>query len=240
MAKLAPRGGLEPEGFMLDYLKRHSLLPVPSLRHADDALLVMDYLPHDGQAGGAAQEELAGHLARLHGVTGPDFGLERDSLIGSLPQANPWTDRWVDFFREQRLLPLLGQAAAKGALSGEDRRALGRLAERLEDFLEEPDAPALLHGDCWSGNVLFDRGRVAGFIDPAIYYGHPEVELAFGTLFGPFGERFFARYQEQRPLRPGFFDLRRDLYNLYPLLVHATLFGGGYGASAGRIARRLV
>jgi fructosamine-3-kinase len=225
---------------MLSYLKQHSSLPVPSLRHADDRLLVMDYIPHDGRGGESAQQALADHLARLHGVTAPRFGLERDTLIGSLPQSNPWTESWLAFFREQRLLPLLKLASERGALGAEDRRALGRLAERLEDFLEEPETPALLHGDCWSGNVLFDRGGVAGFIDPAIYYGHPEIELAFGTLFGPFGDGFFARYREQRAIAPGFFELRRDLYNLYPLLVHATLFGGGYGASAGRIARRLV
>ena len=88
--------------------------------------------------------------------------------------------------------------------------------------------------------MLFDRGRVVGFIDPAIYFGHPEVELAFGTLFGPFGEHFFARYQEQRPLRPGFFGLRRDLYNLYHILNHANLFGGHYSASALNLIDKLL
>ncbi len=81
---------------------------------------------------------------------------------------------------------------------------------------------------------------MAAFIDPAIYYGDPEIELAFGTLFGPFGEAFFRQYEEIRPLRPGFFEVRRELYLTYPLLVHAALFGGGYGAQAGRIARRLI
>jgi len=96
------------------------------------------------------------------------------------------------------------------------------------DALEAPSQPALIHGDCWSGNVLVKTGRIAGFIDPAIHWAHPEIELAFGTLFGPLGEAFFARYRDMAPLAPGFFEARRDLYNLYPLLVHVQLFGGGY------------
>ncbi|MFQ5491862.1 MAG: fructosamine kinase family protein, partial [Phycisphaerae bacterium] len=89
------------------------------------------------------------------------------------------------------------------------------------------------------GNVLALGGRITGFVDPALYYGDPEIELAFATLFGTFGRPFFDRYQEIRPLRPGFFDLRRDILNLYPLLVHVRLFGGGYVASVERILARL-
>ena len=92
----------------------------------------------------------------------------------------------------------------------------------------------------WGGNVLTREGRIAGFIDPAIYYADPEIELAFATLFGTFGDTFFARYREHRPLAPGFFDVRRDLYNLYPLLVHVRLFGGGYVGGVVRTVRRLV
>ncbi len=131
-----------------------------------------------------------------------------------------------------------GQALAAGRLP---KRLMGRLealAGRLERWLEEPEHPSLIHGDVWTGNVLCRRGRVAGFVDPAIYYAHAEIELAFSTLFGTFSGTFFARYGEIRPLRPGFFEERLDLYNLYPLLVHVRLFGGSYAASVERTLKR--
>lgn len=115
-----------------------------------------------------------------------------------------------------------------------------RLAARLPDLIGEPAPPALVHGDLWGGNLLVRDGRVAAFIDPALHHADPEVELAFTTLFGTFGEPFFRRYGEIRPIRPGFFELRRDLYNLYPLLVHVRLFGGSYVGAVGRTVTRLV
>ena len=107
-------------------------------------------------------------------------------------------------------------------------RRIERLAERLDDYLIEPAFPSLLHGDLWTGNVLTRSGRVAGFVDPAIYCGSPEIELAFGTLFGTFGEAFFEAYASAMPLEPGFHELRLSLYNLYPRLVHVRLFGSSY------------
>jgi fructosamine-3-kinase len=103
-----------------------------------------------------------------------------------------------------------------------------RFAARLPALLEPPAFPALLHGDVWTTNVLASRGRITAFLDPAIYHGHPEVELAFVPLFSTFGHDFFDAYAALNPIRPGFFDTRRDLYNLYPLLVHVRLFGAGY------------
>ena len=97
---------------------------------------------------------------------------------------------------------------------------------------------SLIHGDVWTTNVLARNGRVTGFIDPAIYYAHAEIELAFTTLFGTFDEDFLRRYEELRPIAPGFMEVRRDIYNLYPLLVHVRLFGGGYVASVESILHR--
>ena len=96
------------------------------------------------------------------------------------------------------------------------------------EFLEELPTPSLLHGDVWGGNILVHGDHITGFVDPAIYYGDPEIELSFATMFSNFGEGFLRRYGELRPLRPDFFDICRDLYNLWPLLTHARLFGGGY------------
>ena len=117
------------------------------------------------------------------------------------------------------------------------RARLETLAGQLERWLTEP-RPALIHGDLWGGNVLAASGRISGFIDPAIYYADAEIELAFSTLFNTFGKAFFSHYNELRPLAPGFFEERRDLYNLYPLLVHVRLFGGGYVGSVERTLKR--
>ena len=115
---------------------------------------------------------------------------------------------------------------------------LERFGGQLDRWLAEPDQPALIHGDVWTTNVLARDGRIVAFIDPAIYFADPEIELAFTTLFGTFGEPFFKRYAELRPLRPGFLEERRDIYNLYPLLVHVRLFGGSYVHSVDSTLRR--
>lgn len=234
-----PDSGLAIEGFMLERLAELSALPVPAVIHADDTLLLMDYIEASGGIDAAAQTHAADLVAGLHAVTGETFGFERDTLIGGLHQPNPPTGRWLDFFRDHRLLYMGRQALDAGRLPGRLMAHLEKLAGRLDRWIEEPSHPSLLHGDLWTGNVLVHRGRVVGFIDPAIYYGDAEIELAFSTLFGTFGQPFFARYGEHRPLKPGFFEVRRDLYNLYPLLVHVRLFGGSYVASVDAILGRL-
>ncbi len=231
--------GLAIEGSMLRQLAEMSDLPVPGVIHADDTLLLMDYIETSGNLNDSAQAHAAELLAALHGVEGPDFGFERDTLIGGLHQPNPGTARWLDFFRDQRILYMGRQALDAGRLPGRLMTRLETLAGRLERWISEPAHPSLLHGDIWTGNVLCRDGRIAGFIDPAIYFGDPEIELAFSTLFGTFGRPFFERYAMLRELKPGFFEERRDLYNLYPLLVHVRLFGGSYVGSVDRTLTQL-
>ncbi|MCP5370585.1 MAG: fructosamine kinase family protein [Hyphomicrobiales bacterium] len=230
--------GLDLEGYMLDYLATHSRLPVPRVLHAEAGLLVMTHIEAGGGLDTAAQEDAADLLADLHGITADRYGLARDTLIGGLPQPNPWTADWRDFFRDHRLLYMAGLARDAGRLPGRVYDRVARLAARLERWIADPGPPSLLHGDMWTGNVLCRRGRIAGFVDPAVYYGDAEVELAFSTLFGTFGDPFFRRYAALRPLAPGFFEERRDLYNLYPLLVHVRLFGGSYLGSVERTLSR--
>lgn len=230
-----PQPQLHLEAYMLTYLAEHSQLPVPQVLHGAPDLLVMVFLPGESQFNRDAERDAAAHLATLHQITASHFGLEQDTLIGGLHQPNQPLAGWIDFFREHRLLYMARVALEAGQLPGAVMNRVEKLAPQLEQWLEEPAQPALIHGDVWTTNVLAERGRVTGFIDPAIYYAHPEIELAFITLFGTFGQTFFAAYQEQHPIAPGFWQERRNLYNLYPLLVHVRLFGGGYVNSVNQI-----
>ncbi len=228
VAKVSETGGLAVEGLMLGYLKVHSALPVPEVLHAADKLLLLEFVETSGGLTAGAETHAAELLAALHGISAENFGFEGTTAIGTLPQPNPWTPRWRDFFRDQRLLYMGRLALDRGTLIRATFARLEKLCGRIEDYIAEPDRPALIHGDCWGGNVLTHGDRIAAFIDPAIYYADPEIELAFSTLFSTFGPAFFDRYQELRPIAPGFFEVRRDIYNLYPLLVHSALFGGQY------------
>lgn len=229
--------GLALEGFMLSYLAEHSRLPVPEVFFSAEDLLLMNYLPTSGSLSDASQEDAADHLAALHGVTGPAFGFARTTVIGGLKQPNDQAPSWLEFFREQRLMYMTEAAVHMKKLPPEVALRIAKLAERLDRWIDESAKPTLIHGDMWTGNVLVNGDRIAGFVDPAIYYADPEIELAFSTLFGTFSEAFFKRYAEHHPLRPGF-EERKDLYNLYPLLVHVRLFGAHYVGDVEIILRR--
>lgn len=243
----SPGSTLACEAFMLRWLAERTRLPVPRVLAAEADLLVLEFFDAGDGITPPAQRHAAELLADLHGVRpeGADadrFGFERDTVIGPLTQPNGWMGSWVAFFRERRLLYMAEEARRAGQITTSLHRRVETLAARLGELIDEPPHPSLIHGDVWSGNVLCRGGRVAAFIDPAIAFAHPEQELAFSTLFGTFGAPFFERYGELRPIRPGFFDgprPRRDVYNLYPLLVHARLFGGSYAADVDSILRRL-
>ncbi len=230
--------GLTLEGLMLQYLARNSALPVPTVLHADDTLLLMTFIASDNGLNATAQSHAADLLAALHNVSADTFGFEYDTVIGGLHQPNRQDDSWITFFAEQRLLAMARQGMDYGRLPRPLMKRIEALAGHLERWLSEPARPALIHGDVWAGNVLAADGRIVGFIDPAIYFADAEIELAFSTLFTTFGDAFFSRYDEHRPIAPGFFEERRDLYNLYPLLVHVRLFGGSYVDSVDGILKK--
>jgi fructosamine-3-kinase len=152
--------------------------------------------------------------------------------LGPLALPNHAADDWPTFYAERRLLPLLPHAG----LTRFGNRAVESVCERIHDLAGPPEPPARLHGDLWSGNVLWGRDGRAWLIDPAAYGGHREVDLAMLRLFGSPGQAFLDAYEDRFPLAPGH-DQRVALYQLFPLLVHAALFGGGYPASAERVAR---
>jgi fructosamine-3-kinase len=169
-------------------------------------------------------------LAGLHSAAcGSSWGLDADGWIGSLPMENGPLDDWADFWRSRRLDPQLRLARAKGFEPGRttDWRDLeAMLPERLTPAAT--DGPSLLHGDLWSGNVLGDRAGRGWLIDPAVYRGHREVDLAMADLFGGFPPSFWSGYEDRRPLQPGFHAERKPIYQLFYLLVHVNLFGRGY------------
>jgi fructosamine-3-kinase len=240
VAKLDREGAshLEREAYMLRYLRENSELPVPEVYHGSETLLLMEFVEGNSRFSEEAERHAAELLSALHGITAEAYGHERATLIGSLDQPNPWTESWIEFFREQRVLYMAGVAYKAGRLPAEDLKRVERLAERLEEYLEESERPSLIHGDVWSANVLAKGDRITAFLDPAIYHADPEIELSFISLFNSFGDPFLERYAEIRGIRDGFFEERRDLYSLYPLLVHVYFFGGGYLDSVRSTLRR--
>lgn len=228
VAKTSPGTSLEVEGFMLRYLAEHSPLPVPEVLYVDSDVLVLRYVEAAGGTSQAAERHAAELLARLHDITAARFGFERDTLIGPFPLDNAWSESWPEFYADRRLRPMAAAAHDRGMLPAEERRRVERLAAGLPARFDLDPPPALIHGDVWRGNVLMAERRVAAFLDPAIYFAHAEVELAFIDLFGTFGEGFHRVYQARRPVDAGYQRWRRDLYQLFPLLVHVALFGGAY------------
>lgn len=188
---------------------------------------------------GDDQTRLGRGLAAVHRHGGGGWGWERDNWIGSLPQSNVRAETWPAFWRDRRLAPQMDLARRNGRLPAAEadwERLFGRLPDLLAAGYE--DGPSLLHGDLWSGNVLSTADGPA-VIDPAVYRGHREVDLAMAALFGGFDPDFFAAYDQAWPLRPGW-RRRRGIYQLYYLLVHVNLFGGGYGAQAASVLRQVL
>lgn len=204
--------------------------------HAGGAsYLVLERLVLDGRTNGA---EMGRRLAKLHRAVGGHFGWRRDNYIGATPQPNPQCQDWTTFFRDQRLGYQLSLANRGGhartlAAAGE------RLLADLHAFLDHEPPPSLLHGDLWSGNLGYLADGTPTVFDPAVYYGDREADLAMSELFGGFGRDFYAAYREAWPLDPGY-GTRKTLYNLYHILNHLNLFGGGYLGQARALIDRLL
>lgn len=236
----APAGMYAAEAAGLAWLAQAGALRTPAVVAVGEAapprFLALEWIAR-GRPGPGHDEALGRGLAALHRAGAPAFGLGEDNFIGSLPQRNAPLPAWPAFYAERRLAPMAQAAVEAGALPASFLEALERLRPRLPDLCGPPEPPARLHGDLWGGNAMSDAGGAPVLIDPAVYGGHREVDLAMMRLFGGFGQRVFAAYAEAHPLADGHAD-RVELHQLYPVLVHVVLFGGGYARSAERIVRR--
>lgn len=239
-----PDGFFAAEAAGLRLLAATGTVAVPEVLAAERHTLVLEWI-EPGPATPLQAERLGRELAALHGVRATAWGTTGPGFIGRLPLPSPAgpppaaPQDWPAFHAEHRLLPFLRQAAGNGAMAPADVRSVERVCELLPRIAGAPQPPALIHGDLWSGNVLFAADGRARLVDPAVQGGRPEADLAMLELFGcPQLPRILAAYEEVRPV-PGRAE-RVALHRLHPLLVHAALFGGPYGAASGRAAREAL
>jgi protein-ribulosamine 3-kinase len=223
----------------LELMAKNTSLQVPSVirwgRLEDTNYLLLEWVP-SCSIDKAYWQILAQGLAELHMTTTTKFGLESPNYISILPQKNTPYDEWITFFIQERLEPMIQRAFYYHLVDQPFVEEFRKLYPKIDGIFPK-EKPALLHGDLWSGNILINGFGKPALIDPAVYYGHREMDMAFSKLFGGFDQIFYDVYQEIFPLEPGF-EERIAIYNLYPLLVHVNLFGSGYLPAIKRTLRR--
>lgn len=212
------------------------------------SFLLLKYVPEDNKTN-LFWENLARSLATMHKAEserflpkdklakGCKFGFLQDNYIGRTKQINTPTKTWIEFFRDNRLLPQF--KLAQKYFENDEIKNFEKLIDKISDFLIEPEKPSLLHGDLWSGNILCGKNETPYLIDPACYVGHPEADIAMTELFGGFNPVFYSVYKEEGLLQDDYVS-RRDLYNLYHVLNHVNLFGHSYLGAAKAIIKKYV
>jgi fructosamine-3-kinase len=226
---------LTAEASGLRWLREAGAVPVPEVLIGQEDLLAITWVP-PGRADATAADRFGRDLARLHGAGADSFGAPWAGFIASLPLANDRADAWPGWYAEHRLLPYCRIARDAGTLSTGDVALLESVAGRMGDLAGPGEPPSRIHGDCWSGNVLFSGG-LGWLIDPAAHGGHRETDLAMLALFGaPYLDRVLGAYREVAPLADGW-QARVPLHQLHPLLVHVCLFGVGYVGATVAAAR---
>ena len=232
----APEGFFEAEVAGLAWLDEvEGGVPVPEVLAAASDCVILAWVEPGSKTPVEAAATFGQQLAATHAAGADGWGLDHDGFIGRLPLPNRTAGSWAEFYAVRRVLPYLKLARDRGAIADSDAAAVEAVVGRLTDLLPD-EAPARLHGDLWNGNCLWGQDGVIHVIDPAAYGGHREVDLAMLHLFGlTHLPRVVAAYDEVAPLAEGWED-RLGVHQLFPLLVHACMFGGGYGARAGTIA----
>jgi fructosamine-3-kinase len=229
-------GAARAEAAGLRWLAGAGAVPVPAVRGDDASWLVTDLVP-TGHASAAAAARFGRHLAALHAAGAPAFGAAppggpEEAYIGAAPMRNATGTDWPRWYAEQRVLPYLRSAVDHGTLRPGESTVVERVCDRLPELAGPPEPPARLHGDLWSGNVLWGADGRAWLIDPAAHGGHRETDLAMLRLFGcPHLEHVLDAYHRAAPLSAGWRQ-RVPLHQLFPLLVHTVLFGRGYAEQA--------
>jgi protein-ribulosamine 3-kinase len=231
--RAAPTGMFSREVEGLEMLRATNALRVPDVvafaENGDTPAFVAMELLEGAAPARLHDEDLGRGLALVHATKAERFGLSTSNFIAVLPQDNTEADAWPLFYRDRRLAPLVRRAIDRRILGASVRARFDSLFARIDELAATRERPALLHGDLWSGNAVTDERGAPCLIDPSVYFGHREIDLAMMRLFGGFGPRVFAAYEEAAPLEPDH-RARVALYQLYPLLVHVGLFGASYVA----------
>jgi protein-ribulosamine 3-kinase len=236
-------GMFKKEAHGLQELAHPAVIKIPKVISIGDDYLLLEHIDN-----GNRQEnffkDFGRQFALLHKYSSDKFGFFEDNFIGSTPQKNLTSDKeashWPTFYWNKRLLYQFRLAEKNGYANQELSTLFSKLENDLEKILDgSKEPPALLHGDLWGGNYMADRSGNPVLIDPAVYYGHREADLAMTKLFGGFSEAFYSAYQESYPLKPGA-EKREPVYLLYHVLNHLNLFGAGYFGQAIQLLKQLV
>lgn len=202
-----------------------------------DAYIIMEWLDLGNSRSAGSWERMGQQLAKMHQVTSEQgFGWHRDNTIGATPQQNGWKGSWVEFWRDRRLGPQFSIAHSQGDRFPRRDELMNAIPRLLKGH--NPN-PSLLHGDLWSGNAAITTAGEPVILDPATYYGDPETDLAMTELFGSFPASFYQAYDKTNPMDAGY-KQRKVLYNLYHIINHFNLFGGGYGSQANRMIDQIL
>ncbi|MFL6155950.1 MAG: fructosamine kinase family protein [Marmoricola sp.] len=235
----APEGFFEAEARGLRWLAEPGVVPVAEVLGVQSDCLVLGWV-EPSRPNPEAAGELGRMLARLHAADCEGFGADADGFIGSLPLPNKPAPTWPEFFAVRRILPYLRLGTDRGQIAPEDAASVEAVVRRIVELAGPSEPPSRIHGDLWSGNLVWNAERHGVLVDPAAHGGHRETDLAMLTLFGlPQQSRVLATYHEEHPLADGW-EERQPLHQLFPLLVHAAMFGGRYGGLAGDAARKLL
>ncbi len=234
----APAGFFTTEAEGLNRLRDAGGAPVPEVLAADDECIILEWVEPTKPTTELA-EAFGRNLAATHRAGAARFGADHDGFVGLAPLPNRPSATWEEFYASRRVMPYVKAAADRGSLSLEQAKVIEQVMRRLPSLTADPEPPALIHGDLWSGNLVWSADGVH-LIDPAAHGGHRETDLAMLSLFGaPHLQRILDAYQDVAPLQEGWAE-RVALHQLHPLLVHAMLFGGAYGPRAAAAAQSLL
>ncbi len=228
------------EAHGLEELIKPGAIRIPKVIAYDKDFILLEYI-HSGSGKNNFSEDFGRRFAQLHRYTSNSYGFFEDNYIGSNPQINIADEEeksnWTKFYFNKRILYQYKLAEKSGNATSELKSALLKLEDKIDEIVtDNGEQPSLLHGDLWGGNYMIDENGDACLIDPAVYYGNREADLAMTKLFGGFDFRFYAAYNEAFPLPAGY-DYRENIYKLYHVLNHLNLFGGGYYSQAIRLMK---